>query len=661
MRLFNVKCKINKLEDNNKASNFGVREYFKNCDSLLNSRNKHDFFFAFTDIHKNRFAAAVACEQEKEFIDLLDEIQKTLNIVILQREVEEITFKAFIKALRYLPNEGYGYAEEIIKELGFRNPDITYSENTIPILGKSICLRDSKMFLMGDTLEPEIKRIYDSPNTKGLMCHPVHYIFMNDDREIRKRMYRTLLAALYENKRVSTRRYAFVDLEKLYYQNADDLEDLYINNIGGTVVIRINCFDDCNNDEFASSTNKGIIWSCAVAEKYKNKVLTIFCVKAADKESVSLINSSMLRTSFIEIKEHCGTYAAAEAYFKMLAKENNVTCDEELLSKITDKQYSVNELNDYFNIWYCDYCIKNNYPQYISAPISEKIKKDIEVKSSAYERLMNMVGLTEVKTVINQAVDFFKAQALFRSLGASSDTPSMHMVFTGNPGTAKTTVARLFARILSDAGILSTGTFIECGRADIVGKYVGWTAQKVTKLFEKARGGVLFIDEAYSLADGCEGSYGDEAINTIVQEMENHRRDVIVIFAGYPDKMEKFISKNPGLRSRIAFHVPFADYNAEELCSIADLIANEKGFSLTDGASQKLRNVFESVLKNDDFGNGRFARNVIEKAELALASRIIKSDIKNIGLADAKTICADDIAEPQVEAPVAMARIGFIA
>ena len=155
-----------------------------------------------------------------------------------------------------------------------------------------------------------------------------------------------------------------------------------------------------------------------------------------------------------------------------------------------------------------------------------------------------------------------------------------HMVFTGNPGTAKTTVARLFARIMKENNLLETGEFIEVGRADLVGKFVGWTASLIKKRFSEAKGGVLFIDEAYSLVDDRSGSFGDEAINTIVQEMENNRENVIVIFAGYPDRMKEFIDRNPGLSSRIAFHVSFPDYSTPELCDIANLAAKRMRNSL---------------------------------------------------------------------------------
>lgn len=234
----------------------------------------------------------------------------------------------------------------------------------------------------------------------------------------------------------------------------------------------------------------------------------------------------------------------------------------------------------------------------------------------------------------------------------------MHMVFTGNPGTAKTTVARLFARIMKDNGLLSKGQLVEVGRGDLVGRFVGWTAKTVQAKFKEAHGGVLFIDEAYSLVDGHSGSFGDEAINTIVQEMENHRQDVVVIFAGYPDEMEGFLQKNPGLRSRIAFHVPFADYSAQELCKIAALMGRSKGISLEKAAMDKLRTVFALVAQQSDFGNGRYVRNLLEQAKMNLASRLLESDLDEISAKELSTIKAVDIEVPVL--PTAQKhKIGF--
>ena len=169
---------------------------------------------------------------------------------------------------------------------------------------------------------------------------------------------------------------------------------------------------------------------------------------------------------------------------------------------------------------------------------------------------------------------------------------------------------------------------------------------------------MLFIDEAYSLVDDRDGSFGDEAINTIVQEMENHRGNTIVILAGYPDKMEEFLQKNPGLRSRIAYHVPFADYTVEELCKIAELIAKKKGLYFDNQAREKLTAVFETARRQADFGNGRYVRNMIEKAKIAQATRLITADYESVTQKDIITLCAEDIEMPKVSAPI-RPQIGF--
>ena len=171
-----------------------------------------------------------------------------------------------------------------------------------------------------------------------------------------------------------------------------------------------------------------------------------------------------------------------------------------------------------------------------------------------------MTGLNNVKSLADRILAFYRLEKKREKFGIESCDISRHMIFTGNPGCAKTTVARLIAEILSEEQILETGAFVECGRSDLVGRYVGWTAKCVKRKFREAKGGVLFIDEAYSLLDDSH-SFGDEAINTIVQEMENMRKEVIVIFAGYPVPMNDFLERNEGLNSRIAFHVSFDDYS----------------------------------------------------------------------------------------------------
>ena len=312
-----------------------------------------------------------------------------------------------------------------------------------------------------------------------------------------------------------------------------------------------------------------------------------------------------------------------------------------------------------FDEWFSDKLKTSIYSQYkeIKSNKQEIIKSN--PKGSAYDELMEMIGLYEAKKVIMQALDYYKAQKLFEEKGMKKETPAMHMVFTGNPGTAKTTVARLFAGIMKDNDLLSIGSMIEVGRGDLVGKFVGWTAPAIQAKFKEAKGSVLFIDEAYSLVDDRSGSFGDEAINTIVQEMENHRDDVVVIFAGYPDKMEEFLQRNPGLRSRIAFHVPFDDYDTQELCDIAQLIAKKKGITLTDDAGRKLEKIFDAARRESDFGNGRYVRNVLEKAKMAQATRLLSMDFDSITKKDVATVCAEDIEEMPLSHKPEKRKIGF--
>lgn len=300
----------------------------------------------------------------------------------------------------------------------------------------------------------------------------------------------------------------------------------------------------------------------------------------------------------------------------MLASKHGTRANKRLLAKLEpDKGYLAPELRVLFDDWYNHELKTSIYPQYQEiATVKSEVAKTAP-KGSAYDELMEMIGLDEAKKVMNRALNYYKAQKLFADKGMKADHPAMHMVFTGNPGTAKTSVARLFAKIMKENNLLSKGNLIEVGRGDLIGKYVGWTAPTIQKKFKEAKGSVLFIDEAYSLVDDRSGSFGDEAINTIVQEMENHREDVIVIFAGYPDQMEVFLQKNPGLRSRIAFHIPFEDYSSNELCQIAGLIASKKGLKLTKEAQKKLLDVFNTAKTTSDFGNGRYARNVIEQAK----------------------------------------------
>lgn len=291
--------------------------------------------------------------------------------------------------------------------------------------------------------------------------------------------------------------------------------------------------------------------------------------------------------------------------------------------------------------------------------LGEDLKTDREC-GTAKKELDEMIGLSSAKAVLAKVIAGFKLKKIWTDKGVTKKNPSLHMVFTGNPGTAKTTVARLIAEIMKDEKVLPSGHFVEAGRADLVGIFEGQTAPLVKKKFREAQGGVLFIDEAYSLCDGYKSGFGDEAINTIVQEMENHRDDVMVIFAGYPDKMKAFLDRNPGMSSRIAFHVEFEDYTADELCDITRLMLSKKNLTITDAAMDKLRSIYEKAREDSSFGNGRFVRKMLEEAEMNLAQRVSQSDESELTTEYITTVEEQDIPEyTEAKNQPEMKKIGF--
>ncbi|MDA2809209.1 AAA family ATPase [Nocardiopsis sp. RSe5-2] len=235
-----------------------------------------------------------------------------------------------------------------------------------------------------------------------------------------------------------------------------------------------------------------------------------------------------------------------------------------------------------------------------------------------------LTGLAEVKEVVNDLVNVLVAAARRRELGMPVPTLSHHLVFSGPPGTGKTTVARIYGRLLSALGVLPGGQTVEAARADLVGRYVGHTAQLTAEVFEKARGGVLFIDEAYTLTPAGGGNdFGQEAVDTLVKLMEDHRDEVAVIVAGYDAEMERFLASNPGLASRFAQRVPFTDYGSAELVSIVRGMAQAGGYTVPDATAERLLAHFEAVPRGEAFGNARYARQVMEKMITRQAGRLV--------------------------------------
>jgi hypothetical protein len=236
-----------------------------------------------------------------------------------------------------------------------------------------------------------------------------------------------------------------------------------------------------------------------------------------------------------------------------------------------------------------------------------------------------LVGLERVKADVRQLINFLKVQKLREEQGLKSLSASRHLVFYGNPGTGKTTVARLVSQIYRTLGVLRRGHLIETDRAGLVAGFVGQTAMKVRDVTRRALGGVLFIDEAYTLATGGANDFGQEAIETLLKMMEDHRDDLVVIAAGYTGKMQDFLDSNPGLRSRFNKHLRFDDYGVEQLTHIFKSFCTKAEFKLTEGASKELASVFGvlTASRNETFGNARTARNLFEATLSKQANRLV--------------------------------------
>ena len=531
----------------------------------FNQKNRSKGFFYVVEIERGVATIGIVCGEAETVRKLLPKYLERISLGLKELHVEETTLDCTRGMLSKSCTEDFiGDDDEVLEELGLEKivrgigkNSIDFGENLIDEAKKEEVYENAERFLVKDSLVPELDRIYAGRKLKKIQGHPVHYMIETDSRDTRNGIYRLLLQALYENGRLESKRYCFVDFRPGMNLSMMTFDMLYHSCMGGTMIVRYHPNDDVEDDH-ASANRDTVEILCEVMRRYHNHVLTVFCLPRECTKTKQLFYENLNDVSLVELTEEFAYGERAEKFLKMVAKDNGIRADKKLFAMIEEeKGYLASELLQLFDRWYNNKLRTGVYPQYKEIVSVKKEAVKAKPKGSAYEELAEMIGIGEAKKVILNAVSYFKAQKLFADRGMKKEHPSMHMVFTGNPGTAKTTVARLFAEIMRENGLLSKGKLIEVGRGNLVGRYVGWTAQMIQQKFQEARGSVLFIDEAYSLVDDRNGSYGDEAINTIVQEMENHREDVVVIFAGYPDKMEEFLNKNPGLRSRIAFHVPF--------------------------------------------------------------------------------------------------------
>ncbi|MGA7323927.1 MAG: CbbX protein [Rhodomicrobium sp.] len=260
-----------------------------------------------------------------------------------------------------------------------------------------------------------------------------------------------------------------------------------------------------------------------------------------------------------------------------------------------------------------------------------------------------LVGLVPVKTRIREIAALLLVERARNRLGLAHETPTLHMSFTGNPGTGKTTVALRMADILHRLGYVRRGHLVSVTRDDLVGQYIGHTAPKTKEVLKKAMGGVLFIDEAYYLhrADN-ERDYGQEAIEILLQVMENQRDDLVVILAGYADRMDKFFATNPGFRSRIAHHIDFPDYSDEELLAIAEKMLSQQNYHLSLEARETLSAYIAKRRAQPHFANARSIRNALDRARLRHANRIFANSNGPLSASELSEIATADILASRV-------------
>lgn len=495
---------------------------------------------------------------------------------------------------------------------GWRNP--RYREHVFQPATQPEVMQEAAKMATGQ-LRAELARVYASKPVGQEQA--VDYFTVAADATALTKLLEPLLQAKFAQGWLQSQRYVIVSDFDFNDYTQPDWATLFRAAVGGTIVIQL--------DHPMIAVSSGLQKFAAIMREYADRVLVIFNLPSASRATQQLIANLLPEQLFIAIAQPPMTPTEVLQYAAAEAKLQGLTVDAELTDTLKKLKYpvTIETVKQHVLRWQGQQIRRQRHPEYAAV---EAVTPTLPHQGGdAYAELNSLIGLNSVKRLVRSVIQNYQVQRLREQHQLSEEKPSLHMVFTGNPGTAKTTVARLIAQILKDNQILRVGDLIELGRSDLVSRFVGGTAPLVKQRFQQAAGSVLFIDEAYSLMDGGTGSFGAEAITTIVQEMENHRDDVVVIFAGYPQPMQAFLDQNPGLRSRIPFQIQFPDYTNDELMQIATLMLKQRRLRLGTGAKARLAALVAATRRNDpaNFGNGRTVRSLIETALLRQGERLM--------------------------------------
>jgi len=621
------------------------------------------------DIDNKKIVAVFSMhlEDRLEYVqkEILSKVENSLSVQGMVKNITEITVEEFRVCIADAHGKGYVRNYRTITndlKIDFSGNRFFEVKETVlygEALEKAKAIKKVNALMGGDAYRQEIERIYAEENEKQFYCHPVHYHITANSEEAAGEMTNLLLKALNNNGRLVGGRVSWVKELTPNCYNEQDFDNLICNSQGATVILSMN-IEKVKSMDIANDYDEVIAYIGNLVKLYRENVLFIF-QEVANRNSIGKRVLAEIEDTvrIIKIEEGIGNKKQAQEMLRQIILNSKYAkfLESTTVLELPEQDiYTLSEVYTYYQSWLKKMIYEKAYKSY---GLKERVVVEEKTEENfAYKELKQMVGLKEIKDLVDRIVAMYKIQKKRQEMGLKMQNNALHMLFTGNPGSAKTTVARLMTRILYDEGVILNKKIVECGRGDLVGKYVGWTAKQVKAKFAEAREGILFIDEAYSLIDERNGSFGDEAINTIVQEMENHREDVIVIFAGYPEKMEKFLEKNEGLRSRIAFHLDFPNYNNEELIDILKLMTKKNGYECEDAVYEKCADIFDNVTEKKDYGNGRYVRNLLEHAIMKQSRRLMK-DGGGIDEKQIRCLLAEDFEEMEQVKATEKISIGF--